>query len=234
GVYAFTVETLWSISSQRTDQLPVIEVVGHQWWWEVRYPEQEVVTANQITIPAGEPVQIRLMSEDVNHSFWVPELHGKLDMIPGRVNSFWIEAEEPGTYWGICAEFCGIQHANMYFLVIAVPPADYADWLVAQQEPPPAPASDLAQRGKTVYEEHDCAACHAIAGTDFAGQLGPDLTNLAARRRLAAGMLENNTENLTEWLLHPQQIKPGSLMPATVNVDAEELQALVAYLQTLE
>ncbi len=232
AVYAFTVETLLAISSQRTADLPTIEVIGHQWWWEVQYPEQGVVTANEIYIPAGEPVQFILTSVDVNHSFWVPELHGKLDMIPGRVNRFWIDATEPGVYRGICAEFCGIQHANMYFLVVALPPAEYATWLSTQQQPLAPPPDQMAEIGQQIFLDSGCGACHAIAGTAAAGDLGPDLTNLAERRTLAAGVIENNEANLREWLLHPQQTKPGSLMPATILPD-DQFDALVAYLQTL-
>lgn len=235
SVYLFTVETLWTISAQRTTDLPTIEVIGHQWWWEVRYPDEGIVTANELIIPAGEPVQIRLSSADVNHSFWVPELHGKLDMIPGRVNTFWIEAEEPDTYWGICAEFCGIQHANMYFLAIALPPQEYAAWLAAQQQPAAAPMEAAAEAGQQIFLDIRCGSCHAIAGTAANGQLGPDLTHLMSRRTLASGILENTPENLTEWLVHPQQIKPGSLMPATPpELDEAEVQALVSYLLTLE
>lgn len=232
-VYGFTVRTLWALVARPTADELVVEVIGHQWWWEVRYPSQTIITANELHLPVGQPVRIQLTSADVIHSFWVPELHGKLDMIPGRTNTFWLEADRPGAYWGICAEFCGTQHANMLFLVIATPPAQFAEWLAAQQQTPPAPTTALAQQGQQLFMNSACAQCHTIAGTPATGRLGPDLTHLAGRRTLAAGILENNVGNLGGWLMNPQHIKSGNLMPATL-LTGEELQALLAYLQTLE
>ncbi len=237
AVYAFTLETLWSISGQfwgqqRPEPL-TIEVIGHQWWWEVRYPAHGIITANELYLPVDQPVRIELTSEDVIHSFWVPELHGKLDMIPGRTNSFWLEANEPGDYWGICAEFCGIQHANMLYLVLARPQAAFDEWLAAQQVPPSAPTTELARQGQQIFFEATCDRCHAIAGTAAAGRLGPDLTHLASRRTLASGILDNNIGSLGGWILNPQHIKPGNLMPSS-DLSGPELQALLAYLATLE
>ena len=232
-VYGFTVRTLWSLSARAADAEVTIDVIGHQWWWEVHYPEQSIITANEITIPVGQPVRIRLTSADVIHSFWVPELHGKLDLIPGRTNTFWLEADRTGTYWGLCAEFCGTQHAKMRFLVIAVAPSDFATWLAAQQAPPPAPTTALAQQGQQLFLDKACARCHAITGTAANGRLGPDLTHLATRRTLAAGTLANTVGNLGGWLIDPQHLKSGNLMPASL-LTAEELQAMLAYLQTLE
>ncbi len=233
AVYAFTLETLWSISGQQRPEPLVIEVIGHQWWWEVRYPAQGIITANEIMLPVGQPVRIELTSEDVIHSFWVPELHGKLDMIPGRTNSFWLEATEAGEYWGLCAEFCGIQHANMLYLVIAQPQAEFDAWLTAQQSAPPAPTSDLARQGQQIFMDASCDSCHAIAGTAAAGRLGPDLTHLASRRTLASGILENNIGSLGGWIINPQHIKPGNLMPSN-DLSGPQLQALLAYLATLD
>lgn len=232
-VYGFTLRTLWSLSAQAADAEVTIDVIGHQWWWEVQYPEQSIITANEITIPVGQPVRIRLTSADVIHSFWVPELHGKLDLIPGRTNTFWIEADHTGEYWGLCAEFCGTQHAKMLFLVIAVEQSAFAEWLTTQQTPPPAPTSPLAQQGQQLFLDKACAQCHAIAGTAANGRLGPDLTHLASRRTLAAGALANNVGNLGGWLIDPQHLKSGNLMPAS-SLTATELQAMLAYLQTLE
>jgi len=232
-VYGFTVRTLWTLSARGADAELTIEVIGHQWWWEVRYPDQAIITANEIHIPVGQPVRIELSSVDVIHSFWVPELHGKLDMIPGHTNTFWLEADRPGEYWGLCAEFCGTQHAKMLFLAIAVPTAEFDQWLTAQQEMPVAPTDALAQQGAQLFMESACAQCHAIAGTPANGRLGPDLTHFASRRTLAAGVLENNVGNLGGWLIDPQHIKSGNLMPSTL-LRGEELQALIAYLQTLE
>jgi len=233
AVYAFTLETLWAISGQQRAEPLTIEVVGHQWWWEVRYPAQGIISANELYIPVGEPVRIELTSEDVIHSFWVPELHGKLDMIPGRTNSFWLEATEAGEYWGLCAEFCGIQHTNMLYLVIAEPAEEFDVWLQEQQRPPAAPTTDLARQGQQIFLDSACGSCHAIAGSDARGRLGPDLTHFASRRTLASGILENNLGNLSGWLINPQHIKPGNLMPSS-DLSGPELQALLAYLKTLE
>ena len=232
-VYGFTVRTLWSLSARAAESEVTIEVTGHQWWWEVHYPAQSMITANEITIPVGQPVRINLTSADVIHSFWVPQLHGKLDLIPGRTNTFWLEAERAGEYWGLCAEFCGTQHAKMRFLVVAVAPAEFATWLAAQQAPPPPPTSALAQQGQQLFMESACAQCHAIAGTPANGRLGPDLTHLASRRTLAAGVIDNTVGNLGGWLIDPQHLKSGNLMPASL-LRADELQAMLAYLQTLE
>ncbi len=232
-VYGFTVRTLWALSPRGTADELVIEVIGHQWWWEVHYPEQAVITANEIHIPVGQPVRIELSSVDVIHSFWVPELHGKLDMIPGSTNTFWLEADRPGEYWGLCAEFCGTQHARMLFLVIALPDPEFDQWLVAQQQPPAPPTDEVALQGQQLFLETACAQCHAVAGTPANGRLGPDLTHMASRRTLAAGVLENNPGNLGGWLIDPQHIKSGSLMPSTL-LRGDELQALITYLQTLK
>lgn len=232
-VYGFTLRTLWSLSAQAADAEVTIDVIGHQWWWEVHYPEQSIITANEITIPVDQPVRIRLTSADVIHSFWIPELHGKLDLIPGRTNTFWLEADRAGEYWGLCAEFCGTQHAKMLFLVVAVAPSDFAAWLATQQAPPPAPTTALAQQGAQLFLDKACAQCHAIAGTAANGRLGPDLTHLASRRTLAAGVLDNTVGNLGGWLIDPQHLKSGNLMPASL-LTSEELQAMLAYIQTLE
>lgn len=233
AVYAFTLETLWSISGQQRAEPLVIEVVGHQWWWEIRYPAQGIVTANELYLPIGQPVRIELTSEDVIHSFWVPELHGKLDMIPGRTNSFWLEAEEAGDYWGLCAEFCGVQHANMLYLVMARPQVEFDTWVAAQQALPPTPTTELTRQGQQIFMDAACDSCHTIAGTAAVGRLGPDLTHLASRRTLASGILENNIGSLGGWIINPQHIKPGNLMPSS-DLSGPQLQALLAYLETLD
>ncbi len=211
-----------------------IDVEGNQWWWEAAYPGYDEVTANEIHIPAGEPVLVRLASLDVIHSFWVPELAGKLDLVPGQINELWIEAAEPGVYFGQCAEFCGVQHALMAFHVVADPPEEFAAWIAEQQEPAEAPLADsLVERGRDVFLSAGCIQCHTVRGTQATGQLGPDLTHLASRDWIAAGTLENTVGNLEAWISDPQAIKPGAKMPPT-ELDSEELQALVAYLQSLE
>lgn len=232
-VFGFTVATLNAISTPDIPEEYTIHIIGHQWWWEVRYPHQQIVTANEIHIPAGQPVRIVLNSEDVIHSFWVPELQGKLDLVPGMTTEYWIEADEPGVYIGECAEFCGVQHAKMQFLVIAEPLEQYAAWIEAQGQPARQPEDSLALRGQEVFLGSTCINCHTVAGTHATGESGPDLTHLASRRTLAAASVPNNRGNLTGWITDPQHIKPGALMPPT-DLTGSELQALLAYLATLE
>lgn len=232
-VFGFTLVTLNALSMPEIPEEYTIHVVGRQWWWEVRYPHQQVETANEIHIPAGQPVRIVLSSDDVIHSFWVPELHGKLDLVPGMTNEFWLQADRPGVYVGECAEFCGIQHANMRFLVIAEPLEQYSAWLAAQQLPARQPEDSLALAGQQVFLRSDCLNCHTVAGTQATGKLGPNLTHLASRQTLAAATVPNNRGNLGGWIIDPQHTKPGALMPAT-SLTGSELQALLAYLATLE
>lgn len=233
GIFGATVFTMGALDEPSIAEELVIEVEGKQWWWDVRYPELGFRTANEIHIPVGQPVAFKLLAEDVIHSFWVPQLHGKLDMIPGHVTEFWLEASEPGAYLGVCAEFCGDQHAKMQFLVIAEEEEDFLAWVAQQQQPASAPATELAQEGQEIFLGSTCINCHAIEGTGATGELGPDLTHLASRRTLAAGTVPNNRGNLGGWIVAPQSIKPGSLMPAT-EMSGPDLQALLAYLETLE
>jgi cytochrome c oxidase subunit 2 len=233
GVLALTVNTLLALSAPAAADDYVVEVIGHQFWWEVRYPDHTVLTANEIHIPAGRPVQVHLASQDVIHSFWVPELHGKLDMIPGQTNSFWLQADSPGEYKGLCAEFCGTQHAKMLFLVIAQPEEEFLAWLEHQRQPAAVPLEPLAQAGLEVFLSAGCIECHAVRGTDASGNLGPDLTHVASRRTLGAAIMPNNAGNLSGWIADPQHIKPGNLMPDSP-LTGEELQALLAYMQTLQ
>jgi cytochrome c oxidase subunit 2 len=230
--FAFTLGTLAALAGPPRDALTV-EVVGRQWWWEVRYPAQEVVTANEIHIPAGQQVRLVLTSPDVIHSFWVPELHGKIDLIPGKRNEFWIEARYPGTYRGLCAEYCGTQHAKMQFLVIAELPDRFATWLDEQRQPAAVPADPQAEHGQQVFLGAACVQCHTIRGTNATGNLGPDLTHVASRETLAAASVPNTRGHLAGWVADPQSIKPGSKMPSA-NLSGEELRALVDYLATLK
>ena len=212
-----------------------VEVIGFQFWWEMRYDDGEVVTANELVIPAGQPVELTLLADDVIHSFWIPALHGKMDMIPGRANTFWVEADEPGSYHGYCAEYCGIQHARMQLTATALEPEEFDAWLEERTQPAEDPETDLAQQGMEVFEDAGCINCHGVQGhfPDPPEIIAPDLTHLASRKTLAAGILENNRGNLAGWLLAPQDLKPGNRMPAT-DLDGEELQALLAYLEGLE
>jgi cytochrome c oxidase subunit II len=214
-----------------------IRVTGHQWWWEVQYrdslPQNWVTTANEIHIPVGRPVVFELRSTDVIHSFWPPSLSPKRDQIPGDENSLWFQADSAGVYRGVCAEFCGHQHAKMAFVMVAEPPAEFAGWLARQRDTAQTPTDSLARRGKEVFLASSCVMCHAIAGTPAGSRIGPDLTHLASRRTLAAGTLPNTRANLTGWIVDPQVIKPGVKMPAN-QLSGPDLLALVAYLETLK
>lgn len=234
-VFVFTFQTISGLADDRSDSNWTVEVISHQFWWEVRYPDEGVITANEIHIPAGEPVEFRLTSADVIHSFWVPELYGKLDMMPGTTTSVVITADEPGRYRGQCSQFCGVQHANMALYVIADEPEEFSTWLEQQREEAERPREgSLVARGEEVFLSSACVYCHTVRGSSAAtGELGPDLTHLASRETLAAGILENNQGNLAGWIVDPQHIKPGNLMPA-VNLTSEELLALLAYLSSLD
>ena len=229
-----TLRTLVTLAAPPTPAGLNVQVIGHQYWWEVRYPDQYVVTANEIHIPAGQPVSLELSSVDVIHSFWVPQIMPKVDMIPGHPNTSWIQADTPGEYRGQCAEFCGLQHAHMAFLVIADSPDQFAAWVANQQQPAARPTDSSVAQGAQVFASAGCITCHAIrVGAQSTGAtVGPDLTHVASRRTLAAGMLDNTRGNLGGWISNPQAIKPGNLMPA-LNLDAAMLRSLVAYLESL-
>ena len=209
-----------------------IEVDGYQWWWEVRYPEFGIVTANEIHLPVGERVRLRLRAHDVIHSFWVPNLHGKLDMFPDRPTTMWIQAEKPGVWRGQCAEFCGTQHALMAIVVVVLEPEEFELWV--QERQAAAAAERIADSaGEALFFRHGCSDCHSIQGTEAAANIGPDLTHLGSRLTLAAAAVDNNPGNLAGWIADPQSIKPGSLMPPTY-LEAGELQTLVDYLLSLD
>jgi cytochrome c oxidase subunit 2 len=232
-----SVQTSRAITAPGLQPFMTIDVIGRQWWWEVRYPEQGIVTANEIHIPAGERIAFRLASQDVIHSFWVPQLHGKLDMTPGRVNVIHLEAAEPGEYMGICAEFCGIQHTFMLFWVIAHPPESFDAWITQRQQVAVAPTDPLQARGQEVYFEAACDQCHVIRGItrpeSEIGAVGPELTHFASRGTLGAGRAENNVETLSAFIVNPHTIKPGVHMPPSP-LSTDDLEALVAFLMNLE
>lgn len=228
-----TIASMRAISSAPGDEAVTIEVVGHQWWWEVRYPDEEVVTANEVHIPAGRDIRLLLRSADVIHSFWVPDLAGKMDLLPESVNTLAIDADRPGRYEGVCAEFCGVQHANMGLVVVAHDEPGFATWLDEQRRPAVEPTGDLAQRGERLFTSEGCASCHTVAGSGADGDEGPDLTHVASRETIAAGTRANTAPNLSEWIADPHAIKDGVLMPA-VPLDPDELDALVAYVGALE
>jgi cytochrome c oxidase subunit II len=214
-----------------------IEVTGHQWWWTVRYRSgqvsEEFETANEIHVPVGRPVLVKLNADDVIHSLWVPNLAGKKDLIPGRTAVMQFQADRAGVYRGQCAEYCGYQHAFMALYVIAEPQDKFDLWAAGQRLTAPPPPNGEAARGKSLFESTACAMCHTIQGTIAQGKHAPDLTHVAGRETLAAGALPNTPQSLASWIADPQRIKPGSNMPA-VPMSAQDRQAIVAYLETLK
>jgi cytochrome c oxidase subunit 2 len=224
----------------RADEAPAarIEVTGELWWWRVKYRDANgeviVETANEIHIPAGLPVDFTLTSADVIHSFWVPNLAGKIDMLPGHVNRLRIRAEAPGVFRGQCAEYCGAQHANMAFQVVAHAPADYASWLATHVRPAAEPDTAFLQQGRQAFFDNGCGQCHVVHGTPAAGGLGPDLTHVGSRLTLAAGIYPNGVGPLAGWIAGSQQLKPGNRMPSFGHIPPEDLRALAAYMHSLQ
>lgn len=229
----WTLLTLKAVAQPADARAPLtIGIQAHQWWWQADYrpgePEGNFTTANEIHIPVGVPIRLELRSADVIHSFWVPKLAGKTDVIPGRVNSMWIEASQPGVYRGQCAEYCGVEHAMMAFQVIAEPVDQFRTWEGKEIAGQPISAGAAAQ-GFAVFDAH-CAACHGMRGTSAGGVYGPDLTNLGERNTLAAGVLKNNPQNLAYWIRNTQDVKPGAQMPE-VPLSDDEMKVLVNYLE---
>jgi cytochrome c oxidase subunit 2 len=233
---------VWTmIVLQRVDRVPsdaglTIEVIGHQWWWEVKYrnadPSQIFTTANEIHIPTGKPVKFELKSADVIHSFWVPPLNGKTDTVPGQTNVTWLEASKPGIYRGQCTEYCGLQHAHMALLVIAQSPEDFAAWRRHQLADDPKPATAALANATATFVTR-CGSCHSVRGTAAAGIVGPDLSHLMTRKTIAAGTLPNNAGNLAAWIADPQAIKPGAFMP-TLGLSGPELVQVRLFLESLK
>jgi cytochrome c oxidase subunit 2 len=232
-VFALTVHAM-RVSDPETASVgvPDLRVIGHQWWWEVRYPADAVVTANEIHIPTGTRLLVELSSADVIHDFWVPQLGRKMDMVPGHPTRLWIESNAPGTYTGACAEYCGAEHAWMRLRVVAEPAADFARWIANQRRAPAAPVEGAAAQGAQLFVNLTCANCHAVGRGDDRPRIGPDLTHLASRRMLAAERIENNPETLAQWLAEPDVIKPASHMP-NAHLSRDQVTALVAYLGAL-
>jgi cytochrome c oxidase subunit II len=209
-------------------------VVGHQWWWEVRYPGTDAVTANEIHIPVRTPVRVEVRSADVIHSFWVPELNRKIDTLPGSTSAIELYADKAGRYRGQCAEFCGLQHAHMGLWVYADPPDRFRRWLARQERPATTPTASQATAGRDVFLQGACATCHAIRGTSASGDVGPDLTHLADRTTIGALTLPNDREALRNWIEGSQRYKPGNQMPDFPQLGGAQLDALVAYLEGLK
>jgi cytochrome c oxidase subunit 2 len=214
-----------------------IKITGHQWWWQVEYqdpqPSEIVVTANEIHVPVGKPVKFELQSTDVIHSFWVPNMHGKKDLVPGHPTTTWFTAKRAGEFRGQCAEYCGEQHAHMRLVFVAEPPAEFDHWLAAQKKSAPEPSTESERRGRDVFISTQCVMCHSIQGTNARATLGPDLTHMASRKMLAAGELPNTRGYLAGWILNPQVFKPGNRMPPN-QLSPDDLNALVDYLESLK
>ncbi len=233
----YTLNTASSLMHTSTPPTLRIEVIGEMWWWRVRYLDNDgqplFETANDIRIPSGLPVDLVLKSHNVIHSFWVPNLAGKLDMIPGRENRLRVQAQEPGLFRGQCAEYCGAQHAKMSFHVEALTPGDFQMWLALQGQPAKSPTTAQLEIGKQHFMQA-CAQCHAIRGTEATGSLGPDLTHVGSRHSLAAGALPNNVGSLAGWIAGSQHIKPGNQMPSFNQFSGEGLRALAQYMESLK
>ena len=240
-----TIQTIFALESApppQADGTPplIIEVVGKQWWWEFRYPENmlgdgktPLTTANELVIPTGRTVYLSITSDNVIHSFWVHQLMGKIDAMPNHENKIWFTAEEPGQYWGQCAEYCGIQHAQMRMNVIAMAPADYQGWVARSTKPAPI-ETDIAKAGQEAFTANGCAGCHTVDGNPTAvGKTGPNLSHFGSRTTLGASIMPNTPENLHAWLANPQLIKPGNIMQ-NLNIRPSDLDALVAYLHSLK
>jgi cytochrome c oxidase subunit 2 len=211
-----------------------VTVIGHQFWWEYRYPKLGIVTANELHIPVSDPkhptpTYLTMSSADTDHSFWVPRLAGKTDLIPNRINTMWLDPESPGLYLGQCAQYCGTQHAKMLLRVYADTPVQFAAWVAHQKQP----AVDTASEGRNVFQHTACISCHTVAGTVATGTFGPDLTHVASRDTLASGSVPNTPENLRAFVDNPAHFKPGALMPP-MHLNDHDLDAVTAYLTTLK
>ncbi len=229
-LFMATARVIANVQKAAPDNAVHVTVVGHQFWWEYRYPGLKVVTANELHVPVGAPTEIKLLSADTDHSFWVPRLAGKTDLIPNHPNVMWIDPQEAGLYLGQCAQYCGTQHAKMLLRVYVQSQAEFDRWV--RQQSQPVQASDAVSEGRRIFEATACVNCHTVAGTPAQGRFGPDLTHLMSRDTIAAGIAENNHENLRLWIQDPSRLKPGSLMPA-MGLDGHDLNAVTAYLETL-
>jgi len=237
GTLVYDVTTGEALASLPRTKALRIEVIGHQWWWEAEYvdpvPGNMVNVANEIHIPIGEPVQIVGTSSDVIHSFWIPSLAGKKDLIPGHATALWLQADKPGVYRGQCAEFCGHQHAKMAVLIVAETRKQFNEWYKKQMLPAAPPTDSITKVGENVFMSKGCPLCHTVGGTRALGTIGPSLTHIGSAYTLAAGSLKNTRGNLAGWIVDPQGIKPGVRMPPN-DLSGSELQALLSYLESLK
>ncbi len=229
-----TIQTIWEVDNPPEDADALqVEVVGHQWWWEFRYPDLGVTTANEMHVPVGRTVQLTLRSADVIHSFWIPRVGGKRDVNPGETTGLWFTVDSAGRYTGQCAEFCGTSHALMGMSLVAEEPDDFRAWVENQRAPADTPRTELQRAGKQAFMESACLGCHTIRGTMARATTGPDLTHVASRKRIAAGVLPNDSAGMARWLKHPQVVKPDNRMQIR-ELDERTIRELVAYLQSLD
>jgi cytochrome c oxidase subunit II len=234
-----TVGTIFDLAKKPSGDPLEVTVHGKLWWWELEYPKQDLRTANEMHIPAGRPIYLSLQSDNVIHSWWIPKLAGKRDVVPGRTNHMTIQADHPGTYMGQCAEFCGLSHANMRMRVIAQTPEDFDAWVTAQKADARSDQTGLAKAGRNLFlnrpdATQQCAGCHTVEGLEGAtGRVGPNLTHVSSRTTFAGGIFKRTPANLARWLRNPPGQKPGSKMP-NLNLTEEEIQRLVAYLESLK
>lgn len=233
-----TVSVLWKVLTPPNQGVRLeVEAVAHQWWWEFNYPSLGVKTANEMHIPAGYVAVIRLESKDVIHSFWVPKLGGKIDMVPGRHNVLWLQGDVPGVYYGQCAEFCGVGHSLMRFRAVVDTKEDFDKWTALQKQPAGAPPAGAAAGRDIFMGKGACAGCHTVKGTDARGPVGPDLTHIGSRLTIASGIMDNTHDNLVKWLSDPNGVKPGNLMGSVITkgkFTPDELNALASYLESLK
>lgn len=239
----FTLRTMAAVRAPVTGEALQVKVIGHQWWWEFQYPEWNIKTANELIVPVGRPIQVELQSFDVQHGFWAPQLFGKMDALPGHTNKMNFTVTEAGSYGAQCTQMCGTEHAQMRFEIVAMSASDFSSWALAQSKVADAPTDEAATRGQALLIKN-CAACHAVNGTDAAGAVGPNLTHLFSRQFIAGGILPLTDDNLTHWVTDAPKIKPGIVMPnfgdpnpqtgAAPILTSAEISDIVAYLKTLK
>lgn len=224
------IKTINSVEPDHGNKTPDVIITAHQWWWEASYPSSNVVTANEIHLPVGKNILLKLLSADVVHDWWIPQFGNKMDMVPTQENYLWLNIKQPGEYYGICSEFCGAQHAHMRLKVIAQSDEEYNNWLMHRQQPA---MNTVFTDGAQLFMTKTCGNCHRINGTAANGTVGPDLTHLGSRQTLLAGLLENNLQNLQNWIKDPQQIKPGAYMP-DFHLDDTTVKSIAFYLNSLK